>query len=289
MSDQEKPWAKHMGHVQDAIQRLVENPPLRRSDDPAKRWPETEKANLVGPRAVLALRELACRKTGMTMEQLLEAEAKVNHGCSPIVRQDTPGLAKSRMKIAKVPDRYVQCVADRRPIECKALEYVKDFLSSKKNFLMLTGGKGVYKSGSAAWALGQVDGGAFVHAYDLVQISIEEKEQWRRILRAPIVVLDDIGREKHDGSFGAFIDAFQKIFNGAYSDCRRLILTGNVSKLQFGLEPDKFGYGSREYDRMKEAGDWCGVAGESARGTPQLEAHWADQSSYEEERDDDEP
>jgi hypothetical protein len=181
------------------------------------------------------------------------------------------------MKIAKVPERYTQCVVDRKPIECASLGYVKDFLSSKNNFLMLAGGKGVYKSGSAAWALGQVDGGAFVHAYDLVQVSIEDKVQWNRILRAPIVVLDDLGREKRDGSLGAFIDAFQKIFNGAYSSCRRLIMTGNVSRAEFNREPNDGGYGTREYDRLKEAGEWYGVAGESARGTPQLTAHWAEQ------------
>jgi hypothetical protein len=53
-------------------------------------------------------------------------------------------------------------------------------------------------------------------------------------------------------------------------------MTGNVTKARFAAEAEDWGYGSRTYDRFKEAGTWYNVPGESMRGSAQLEAHWAD-------------
>ncbi len=281
MSDDERhiPPA-HLAAADSLINHLIANPPPKRVVDPAKRWPETERARAIGGKALQEIRELACKRTGMTMAQLLEAEGNVHHDTSPIAVQNTPEVARSRMKLAKVPELYTKCVVDRAPIECQALGHVRQFLGSKRNFLVLAGGKGVYKSGSAAWALGQVDAGAFVDAMHLVEISINEKERWQRILSAPLVVVDDLGTEKRDpGSLAVFMDAFQKIHNGAYSNCRRVIYTGNISKSGMNREPEDGGYGTRAYDRLKEAGDWYGIQGESVR-SPSM--HWAERAAGEE-------
>ncbi len=280
--DEDRPEITPQQHAMVAadIKRLIQNPPLRREVDPAKRWPESEQASLIGGKALQQLRELACKRTGMTMEQLLEAEAAVSHPREFVPLTPSPKqVARGRLKDALVPEKYIRSVVDADPLNCFAMGKVRGFLDSKLGFLMLSGGKGTYKSGSTCWALGQVDGGAYVEAMDLVDVSLNHPVRWKRLLEAPMVVLDDLGVElRKGGATDVFMGAFHKLYNGAYSGCRRLLLTSNITKAQFRAEPTEGGgYGERAADRFREVGDWWDVPGESVRQSMGRTArHWQD-------------
>jgi hypothetical protein len=245
------------------IQALIANPPPPK---PLRTEPDDFGASLIGPKAVRQIRELACKQTGLTMEQLIEAEKNVSHPREIVPVEPNPHmLARRRMKAADAPELHIRNVGDADPIQCDAWRKVRTFLEGRKGFLVLSGGKGTQKTGSACWALGQVDSGAFLEAGAIIRLSIEQRKTWERIVGAQIVVLDDLGTEKRDGQ-GVFLAAFFELFNSVYSDCRRMIVTCNLTPGQFKAEPEQGGYGARVYDRLRESGMWCDIGGESVRG-----------------------
>ncbi len=253
------------------IQRLIDNPPLPKPETPAVRnEKEVERQRAIGTKALADLRALACKQTGLTLEQLLEAEKNVSHSASVIPESAPPlDLALRRAKLAGMPDLYRKHVIERIPLVCKPLSYVKAFLSSGHRFLMLSGGPGTFKSGSACWAISQIDGSRYVEARALTRIHIEQREKFEELMRGPLLVLDDLGRERSD-SKAAFIAAFDEIFDNAYMNSKRLIITSNVTAQQFAREPENGGYGSRVADRFKEAGVWKIIEGASQRASLRL-------------------
>lgn len=264
-------WKKNLPAVAELIEDMAASShPRARAPEGRKHYPETEAAEEIGSKAMQQMREHVCRVTKMTMEELLEMEQSVSHPREVIPCTQGVGIgARARMVKAKVPEIHIRHVADRPPVECQPLLWVREFLNSKKGFLTLMGGKGTMKSGSACFPLGQIDGGAFVEAADLISISLnKDQTRWNWILNAPVVVLDEIGlEERKGGGLDAFMKAFYRLFNGVYSDCRRMIITGNMTKTKFKLAPEDGGYGERVYDRLKEMGVWYNVPGESVRGT----------------------
>lgn len=251
-------------YVAERIQALIENPPPEKPYRSLAEEFATAKA--FGNAAVNDLRALACKQTGMTLDELLEAERNVSHPKEFIPVAPSPAVvARRRMKNAGVPELFIQCVADKPPTECYPLMKVREHLDSHDGFLVLSGGKGTRKTGCAAWALGQVDRGGFVEALAVTRLSIEQRPTWDKLLAAEVVVLDDLGTERRDEK-GAFIGAFFELFNGVYSGRKRLIITCNLSREQFAAEPERGGYGARVYDRLKETGKWAVVGGESVRG-----------------------
>lgn len=264
-------WRKNMPAVQKLIEDMAVSPTPRPSlPEEKKRWVETERADALGSATIRQLREHVCRVQNITMEELLEREEAVSHPREAIPCTQNVGIsARARMLKAKVPEKYIRSVADRKPLECDPLIWVREFLNSQKGFLTLMGGKGTLKSGSASYALGQIDGGAFIEAQELISVSLaKDQARWNWCLNAPIVVVDDIGlEERKGGGLDAFMKAFYRLFNGVYTNCRRMIITGNMPKTKFALPPEEGGYGERTYDRLKEMGIWYNVAGESVRGT----------------------
>jgi hypothetical protein len=197
---------------------------------------------------------------GMTLDEWLAAEDKVQHPRSivPVVPSERT-MARRRMVGAGVPDKFIGDVIDRLVADCQPMRDVRAFLGSGDGFRILAGGKGTRKTGSACWALGQLDGGAFLHARDVTRLSINDRDKWERINQAPIVVLDDLGTEAGDTK-GAFVSALSELIDRAYSRSRRLIITCNLTPATF-----KATYGEREYDRLREVGKWSTIAGESVR------------------------
>lgn len=243
--------------AQALIEHLIANPPGPR--DP-------EKGRHLDPNAVSILSNLdGCRRKlakdrGITYEQWLELEANVRHPRDIVPVTPSPrAIARRRMLAAGVPPRFIEAVADKAPIECEPFKHVRDFLDGHDGFLVLSGGKGTYKTGSASWALGQLDGGTFIEAKHITGIAIEDKARWTAIMSAPLVVLDDLGWEKRDEK-GAFTNAFSDLLNTVYSHRRRMIITCNMTKETFAKT-----YGAREFDRLKEAGKWATIAGQSVR------------------------
>jgi DNA replication protein DnaC len=99
----------------------------------------------------------------------------------------------------------------------------------------------------------------FIEADDVIRTSIEDKPRWEAILAAPLVVFDDLGTERRDDK-AVFLSAFSRLLNTAYSQRRRLLITCNITPQVF-----KQVYGERELDRLREAGKWSTIGGESVR------------------------
>ncbi len=248
--------------AQAEIERLVANPP-------PPRLKRAEKHETFGALEIFSnidgfRRKLAADR-GLTLEQWLELESKVSHPREfvPVIPSEA-AIARRRMLGARVPEKFIRAVGDAKPLDCKPMRDVSAFLDSRDGFLLLSGGKGTRKTGSASWALGQLDGGVFVHAQDLVETSVapEHRERWDYIVnRAPLVVFDDLGTEKRTGDLPvSFGTAFSRLVDKVYSGCRRMIITHNITKATM-----KGVYGEREFDRMREVGKWSDIAGESVR------------------------
>jgi hypothetical protein len=259
--------ARARADARSAINELIRHSPLPKT--PAPPIDDMATSRAIGGAAVQQLRELACRRTGLTMEQLLEAEKAIVWPREIIPVTPSPRmLARRRMAEAHVPELFIACVGDKEPLACDPLTKVRDFLDGTSAFLVLSAAKGTMKTGSACWALGQVDDGAFIEAQDVVQESIEKTTRWQHALAASLLVFDDLGTEKcrTDGEIAQFYDSFYRLFNGVYTGRRRMIITCNLTIEQFKREPEQGGYGTRLYDRFRECGKWWNVGGESVRG-----------------------
>lgn len=213
--------------------------------------------------------EIACRATGMSRAEMLRAtglewrDLHRKEEPKPITLADI----RERMTRARVPELFIRSVGVRAPVDCFALREVRSFLEARnRRVLVLSGGRGTRKTGSAAWALGQLMGGRFLASSRILATVIDDRDYWSECLRAPLLVLDDLGVEVRD-SRGTFLTHFHALIENAYSACRRLIVTTNLSFSQFRAEPDQGGYGVRVYDRIVECGTWSTVAGESVRAS----------------------
>lgn len=205
------------------------------------------------------------KATGLTREQLLAAAGEL---VDPEPRSerlpDAHTVARRRMETAapKVNgesciERHIRAVADRDPVRCDALEAVAAFLVAPESVLVLSGGVGTQKTGSACWALSQAPG-QFVDAGDLLAIGIEDKARYLKLRQAKLVVVDDLGYEIDDT--GKWKRAFTSLLNGWYASCAKVIMTCNLRKDEF-----KTAYGERVVDRLRECGRWVTVGGESVR------------------------
>jgi hypothetical protein len=227
---------------------------------------------LVDDETLQQIRELACRQTGMTMAELLEAEASVCHPKEIIPVEPTPAqLSEANMKRAGVPDRHIENVGRRPPQDCYALNCVRAWSQTRDAFLVLQGGPGTRKTGSACWALGQ-SSGLFLESSGLITAFLAKDEhgkraRWDAVLRAGLVVLDDLGTERRDAQ-GLWLEAFSELWNGTYNGSKRLIVTTNtVTRELFKLEPHEGGYGARAFSRLTESGRWSGVGNQDVRAT----------------------
>jgi hypothetical protein len=224
--------------------------------------------------------QLAIRNTGLTREQIVERWGEEAEA-SPVPSSAVPGaLATQRAKLAKMPDLYRDAVMIREPRDCLPLQAVKKFLASRRRLLMLSGGKGTLKSGSACWAIGQVDGSRYVDAMELVDVHLRDPDRWASLLGGHLVVLDDLGREdQREGQWALFLAAWRKLVVNAYTRGRRLVVTSNLTWDQFRRDEDDGGYGALAADRWNECGSWIDVPGESQRKAMRTAPHWTDEGN----------
>lgn len=177
------------------------------------------------------------------------------------VRMIDPRKTKRRrMEQARAPELHIRNLSDNVPVECDAIQGVRTFLEArKKNILVLSGGKGTCKTGSACWALGERSDGIFVKAKHLSAIAIEDKALYLRLSRAPLIVLDELGLE-HPDEKGFWLSTFIDLFDDWYSSCATVIITGNLTRTKFEA------YDERVFDRLREVGEWKNIGGASVRG-----------------------
>jgi hypothetical protein len=201
--------------------------------------------------------EMAAKATGMTVEELLAAKVP-NEPASVAPPKPTRESVLNR----GVPELHLRNIYDRDPIECDSLARVQEFLGSDMTLLVLSGGVGTRKSGSACYGL-VMRAGRYVTADDLSGLAASRDEDgvvsYRQIKKAGLLVIDDLGGEYVDDK-GWFVRALNAVIDARYSACLKTILTTNLTAEQF-----KATYGERIADRIRESGRWRDIGGQSVR------------------------
>jgi len=259
--------------AQAEIEHLVANPPPKRPPS-AVNW--AKEAGETGGREFFeGIMALAIKRTGLTRDEIIrrwgEDEKPQQVGPQEVPRSQQ--LARARK--ANMPDKYRESVIEKSPHDCQAFSAVRKFMGSPFKLLMLSGGRGTWKSGSACWAIGQIDGARYVDAVELVDVKLRDARRYDELMSAPLVVLDDLGREdKKLAIRSMFLDAWQRFVINAYTRGRRLIVTANLTWESFAVDEQKGGYGILAADRWEESGMWVDVEGESARA--KMRPHWSE-------------
>lgn len=176
----------------------------------------------------------------------------------PWQHQRTPRGTLSRQR--GIPELHLRHVYDQVPAECDALFAVRNLLENRdQSLLVLSGGVGTRKTGSACWALIERPG-RFVTSSALYRLSVcrKDADQYKATRRAQVLVVDDLGCEYRDK--GWFVGEINDIVNERYADCKKTIITTNLDGPAF-----KERYCDRVADRIWEAGKFVELGGESVR------------------------
>jgi len=203
--------------------------------------------------------ELACKATGMTEEQLRAKAIEIGED----IPESKPDRDTREAVLNRgVPVHHVESIYDATPDNCQALEAVSEFVASKKTVLVLAGGVGTCKTGSACWAL-TFKPGRFCTADEAVRLSTsnaaEDVDMWRRVRNAQLLVLDDLGGE-YSGEKGWGVRVFNGLLDHRYSHGLKTIITTNLTSQRF-----KQDYGERVADRIRETGRFLVLGGASVR------------------------
>ena len=166
---------------------------------------------------------------------------------------------------------------DDKLTKTKSLEHVKQWLEIANGrrvsrtgrpvrFLALVGGVGVGKTVAAAYALAQ-EPGLYVTAEEmrrrLCSSNWRDAEWQQRVLRARLVVVDDVGAETLEGSREALFE----LVNRRMGETRALtLLTGNLTSAELVGR-----YDARTIDRLQYVGVIVEIKGQSMRRKPRRE------------------
>lgn len=161
--------------------------------------------------------------------------------------------------LQEVPYRTAVCVA--RAQETRALQIVREFLATDEPTLVLQGGTGSGKTVAAGWGFEYERSrhgrpGVWCHMRDIAALADWKREQWAIFDAAPLIVIDDLGREVSAANAAAVIERVDNLARG------RCIYTTNLDVIPaMGL------YGERASSRLVQA-RWLAVACEDMRVTP---------------------
>lgn len=179
---------------------------------------------------------------------------------------------------AGIPKRAVRLIMFGELSETPAMQSAREFMASDDTALVLLGPSGVGKSVAASWlAAASVDyiiGGRpqpeqggfnmgptamFASASDISRISMYDAKPMKALETVKYLVVDDLGVEFNDKG-GSFLSRFDSIFNHRYGNELTTVITSNLTAEDF-----KSRYGERTVDRIREAGSFIGLDGESLR------------------------
>jgi hypothetical protein len=219
----------------------------------------TEKPDMPMAQFMADIVKAACKATGLTEEQLRARAAEMD-----LTIPETKPERDSRMSVLNrgVPEIHVKSVYDAVPDKCQAIDAVSEFVGSTKTVLVLAGGVGTCKTGSACWAL-TFKPGRFCTADEAVRLSTsnatEDVDLWRRVRNAQLLVIDDLGGE-YSGEKGWGVKVFNGLLDHRYSHGLKTIITTNLAAHKF-----KQDYGERVADRIRETGRFLTLGGTSVR------------------------
>jgi hypothetical protein len=203
------------------------------------------------------IQELAAKATGMTVDEMLAADVPADAPAPSFTRPSRESVANRG-----VPELHLRSIYDRDPVKCVSLDALQDFLGSDMTLLVLSGGVGTRKSGSACYGL-VMRAGRYVTADELSGLAASRDEDgvvsYRQVKKAGLLVIDDLGGEYVDDK-GWFVRALNAVIDARYSACLKTVLTTNLTAQQF-----KATYGERIADRIRESGKWWDIGGQSVR------------------------
>lgn len=203
---------------------------------------------------------IACKATGLTEAQLRKRGEQIGAD----MPDPEPRATRATVAARGVPEIHLRAVYDATPVECEALAAVRAFVEDpQKSTLVLAGGVGLRKTGSACWALTQKPG-VFLTADECLRLAAssrvpEDVEAWRRARNAQVLVVDDLGGEFSDDK-GWSVKVFNGLLDHRYSSGLKTLITTNLERQRFVSD-----YGERVADRIRESGRWLTLGGVSVR------------------------
>jgi crotonobetainyl-CoA:carnitine CoA-transferase CaiB-like acyl-CoA transferase len=169
------------------------------------------------------------------------------------------------------------------PLETPALAAVRPLLEPGGPRVVILGGpRGRGKTTALAWLAYQWRG-LFLEAQDTFRMSSFAEQDWRELAEAPTLALDECGAEFHGDALAGNLFS---LLNARIQNLRPTALATNLNPTDFKA---RFLRGPMERldDRLRAAGAWVSLPGESMRKTyepPHPTTPWCDTDA---EREDD--
>jgi DNA replication protein DnaC len=145
----------------------------------------------------------------------------------------------------------------------KAIMDVSEFMQGPLTLLFLGGGEGPGKTVAACTALDR-NAGLFVKAGDVARAR-KDKAEWDPLVFAHVLVVDDLGASYEDDK-GWVAGAFYELIDRRYDALGKTIVTCNLTAKAF--RQHYCNDGGRLAGRIREAGVFIELDGESMRGRP---------------------
>lgn len=146
-----------------------------------------------------------------------------------------------------------KCVVPDGYEDWKGVDLVRRWMDARrkqplawKPILGILGGTGIGKTVASTWAISRNDGDYVkTRALTIAHRAMfgDEATAWRKLMRSPLLVIDDLGRETDDHGIAAVEDAIDE------RQSRPTIITGNITKPQLLSR-----YGDRVASRLAESG-----------------------------------
>lgn len=165
------------------------------------------------------------------------------------------------------PVKDIERVISGTLVDTPALAAVRAAHERAQTLVALSGPPGLGKTTAATWWLLQRRGPTlvrttapwFVDAASLASWPRYDRAQMALLERASALVIDDLGVE-FDDQGGAFRSLLDAVVNSRYAACLPTLLTTNLGAREF-----KARYHERLADRIREAGDFVPLRGDSLR------------------------
>jgi DNA replication protein DnaC len=170
------------------------------------------------------------------------------------------GRARDRLADQGVPGRLLDLILRDELEATEAIVWAKAFLVARRTIAVFSGARGTGKTVAAAWLVSRSPGGVFLAVSQMARISRYRAEEMEPLERCPLLAIDDLGTEFVDEK-GSFLATLDGLINARYADDRRTVITTNLPAESF-----KKRYGERIADRIREAGRFLELKGESLRG-----------------------
>lgn len=197
-----------------------------------------------------------------TDEQWAKHDADVAARCAETERtwvQTGTKSAHQRLVDNGFPEMALEW-AEKADETAPLIRKIADWDPKVSSVLVLSGTRGCGKTVAAAWwAKRQRVPPLFVRAPTFARSSRYEGDKRDELLRAPGLVLDDLGEEFMDVK-GSFLVDLDELVDVYYGSRRPLIITTNCTKDVFVKR-----YGERIADRMRESAIWFSVSDASRR------------------------